>query len=78
MWALDFQQLSKKMDKLEKGGCPKSRTICAEGQGSDNEFLLADRASAAHGSPAEYEIGTTKESSRRSSTVEESSDCDFK
>lgn len=77
MWALDFQQLSKKMDKLEKG-CPKSRTICAEGQGSDNEFLLADRASAAHGSPAEYEIGTTKESSRRSSVVEESSDCDFK
>lgn len=67
------------MDKLDKGGCPKSRTICAEGQGSDNEFLLADRASAAHGSPAEYaEIGTTKESSRRSSMVEESSDCDFK
>lgn len=79
VWALDFQQLSKKMDKLDKG-CPKSKTLCAENQGSDNEFLLADRAAAysSNCSPADYEMNTTKESSRRSSIVEESSDFDFK
>lgn len=80
MWTLDFHQLSKKIDKLEKG-CPKSRTICAENpQGSDNEFLLADRSTAyshTNGTP-DNETSTTKESSRRSSIVEESSDFDFK
>lgn len=65
------------MEKLEYGGgCPKSKTIC--GEGSDNEFLLADKT-AAYSDDMEYELNTTKEmSSRRSSTIEESSDCDFK
>lgn len=39
---MDFEQLSKRMDKLEKG-CPKSKTLCADAKGSDNECLLADR-----------------------------------
>lgn len=40
---MDFEQLSKRLDKLEKG-CPKSKTLCTtDAKGSDNECLLADR-----------------------------------
>ncbi|KAJ6645653.1 Protein goliath, partial [Pseudolycoriella hygida] len=42
VWAMDFGQLSKRMDKLEKG-CPKSKTLCIDGKDSDNERLLPDR-----------------------------------
>lgn len=42
VWAMDFEQLSKRMDKLEKG-CPKSKTLGADAKGSDNERLLPDR-----------------------------------
>lgn len=42
VWAMDFEQLSKRMDKLEKG-CPKSKTLCADAKDSDNECLLTER-----------------------------------
>ena len=51
VWALDFQQLTKKTEKIEKG-CPKSKTTCGNGTNvsnnptanreSDNEFLLSN------------------------------------
>lgn len=69
---MDFEQLSKRMDKLEKG-CPKSKTLCADTKGSDNECLLADRTYCSTddvSSPEHQSTSQTKEShSTRSSSV---------
>lgn len=87
MWTLDYQQLMKKIDKLDRDNattkptaspavCPRSRTICTDAHGSDNEFLLAadlagSSASATDSPPLELRnSGTTKDSSRRSSLAD--------
>lgn len=76
VWAMDFEQLSKRMDKLEKG-CPKSKTLCTDAKGSDNECLLADRtygstddiSSPEHQSTSHGNKTTKESTSIRSSSV---------
>lgn len=81
---MDFEQLSKRMDKFEKG-CPKSKTLCAENKGSDNECLLADRtycstddvSSPEHQSTSHSNNDAKESPSRRASSVSEAANLSF-
>ncbi len=56
------------MDKLEKG-CPKSKTLCADSKGSDNECLLAERT---YGSTEDISSPEHQSTSQGSKTAKES------
>lgn len=77
VWAMDFEQLNKRMDKLEKG-CPKSKTISADARGSDNECLLPDRTYCSTediSSPEHQSTSHACNAARDSSSIRSSSVC---